>query len=263
MPPLTRLPNRGARPWVVFVAVMGSLAALVAVGVLGRPGAPGPSAASLPPTIQPSASAPAAVVRPAIPATSAPASAGPASGSGLTVPAVVPVVAEVDDPAGDAELRGPDPGEIPPPQGLAALDIVHLATWVADGELRAEVSIAGAVPAPDPLIPRSVLLHVGYAGTVFELAVCVTTDACGSSATVPRFGATVTAHPGWPGTWVVAYSVRLDALGAWDPSRPESYAVTAVAVAADGFAGHGYWQDSAPASGDLLTVRWSPSSPTP
>jgi len=145
---------------------------------------------------------------------------------GPTFPATVPVAVEADDPVGDPELSfggGSSPGTMPPGQPLA--DITHVAAWISDGTLRAQVTLAGAAPGPDTPLER-VGISVSHNGKPYDLPVC--TSVCGSYFTVPRFSAAVTQLTG---RWVVDITVSLDEIGAWAASH-DSYQVRAQAGSA-------------------------------
>jgi hypothetical protein len=207
------------RPWRPVAVLVGGVILVAhailfsAVGVRWAPEG-GPEQAALPTGAAPAATllvpppspTPLAgvVLRPTI---------SPAGQQGATLPVVIPVVAERDDPAGDAEYSECDEqGEcrtIDLPADAAVLDITHLGAWIDDGMLHAEVRLAGSPPTlPDATASWRVSLSVRDGGHVIDAPVC--SGPCGSWFEIPRFTSTVTRGAD---AWTVAWQIDLDELG--------------------------------------------------
>jgi len=267
--PLTRLQDRGPRWWLALGVILVALAAVVGVAVVGGRGTGSQ-------ILKPVASAVAQATR--TPAGATPGTPQPGATQGPGAPlhagpimlAAVPVVAEVDDPVGDPVLAPTGGGSAtPPPDGQPALDITHLAAWVADGVLRAQLTLAGTAPAQDRRTSIHLWVMPARASSFgFDLPVC-TADPCGPDfSTIPPFTAAVTQRTGsWVGdTWTVDYTVLLADLCVTDTS---SFTVYALAAAMSDTAGGWCWYDDTSAlafRGSTFlgpTAAASPAAPSP
>jgi len=207
------------RPWWPIAVLVGGVI-LVAHAILfaavGVPWAPegGPEQAALPTGAAPASTPwvprpsptplPGVVLRP---------SADAAGQQGATLPAVIPVVAERDDPAGDPEYSECDErGEcrtVDRPADAATPDITHLGAWIDEGVLHAEVRLAGSPPTlTDATAFWRVSLSIGHGGHVFDAPVC--SGSCGSYFEIPRFTFSVTSGVD---AWTVAWQIDLDEIG--------------------------------------------------
>jgi hypothetical protein len=132
------------------------------------------------------------------------------------------------------------------------LDITHVAAWITDDTLRAQVTLAGTAPRSNYSPRAAVRISVSHDRTPFDLPVCAP-DPCGSYFTIPRFSTAVTQYDGH---WVVDYSVNLDELGTVDVGNLYTIgASTFVMAAADP---ESWWSDGAPDDARLFLYAGAP-----
>ncbi len=137
-----------------------------------------------------------------------------ANGQGVTLAGVIPEVAERDDPVGDAAYETCDEtgtcGPIGRPADAAALDITHLAAWIDDGVLHAEVRLIGSPPTlSDATASWRVALSVRAGERGLDAPVC-SSEPCGSWFVIPRFTSSVIQGAD---EWTVRWQIDLDELG--------------------------------------------------
>ena len=212
-----RIDRRRWRPIVVLVGGVTLVAVAILFAAMGTPRAPegGPEQAARPtgavpaatPRVSPPSPTPLSgvILRP---------SAGPDGPYGATLPAVIPVVAERDDPVGDAVYSECDErGEcrtIDRPADAAALDITHLGAWFDDGVLHAEVRLSGSPPTlPDATASWRVSLSVRDGGHLIDAPVC-SAGPCGSWFKIPTFTSSVTRGAD---AWTVGWQIDVDEPG--------------------------------------------------
>ncbi len=214
----------GSPRWPIAVLVGGVtlVAHAMLFALVGAPWAPGAASeqAARPTEAAPEATAtPAPTSSPSLPPSTVLLPSGwfAAGHRAETFPAVIPAIVEREDGVGDVEYWECGAGacrQIDPPADAAVLDITHLAAWIDDDVMHAEVRLAGSPPSrSDPGTAWGVALQLTdgerYLATCVGYSSAEVGSLCTSSVDLARATSTVASQPN---EWIVAWQIDLGSL---------------------------------------------------